>query len=240
MDVRTVAMLKDYLEVRKTQSEKAVQAGFQGAVTRSAKHLEAVDREIFSMFLSAGLEEQHLSKDRAANLPGHFREYKSWDVLAHCDHRLVGAVELKSQSGSIGNNMNNRIEEALGSGYDSRSAQEVSNLYGDTGLWLGYVFILVRSEDTQKKPQRRGVQHLVPDSIFKDKNYEERYKIAIQRMLDRKLYDAAWYLVVTVNEDSGEVSYEEPLPLATREVFETRLNSRVQEFFQAVQHVEEQ
>ncbi len=59
-------------------------------------------------------------------------------------------------------------------------------------------------------------------------------------MLDRKLYDAAWYLVVTVNEDSGEVSYEEPLPLATREVFETRLNSRVQEFFQAVQHVEEQ
>lgn len=240
MDPRTVAMLKDYFDVRKTQSDRAVQAGFQGAATRSAKHLNAVDQEIVSMFISAGMEKDNLSKDRKANLPGYFREYKSWDILAHFDNKLVAAIELKSQSGSIGNNMNNRIEEAVGSGYDSRSAQEVSQLYGSTGLWLGYVFILVRSEDTQKIPKRPGTQHLLPDAIFEDKNYEERYKIAIQRMLDRRLYDAAWFLVAFVDENSEVVSYEEPLPLATREVFETRLKSRVDEFFQAVKHTAEQ
>jgi hypothetical protein len=51
-------------------------------------------------------------------LPGFFRPTKSWDVLVTNKGRLVAAVELKSQVGSFGNNLNNRTEEAIGTAVD--------------------------------------------------------------------------------------------------------------------------
>lgn len=226
MDDSTIDILQQFFDVRSQQEAAAIARGHQGAATRSAQHLKEIEGAVVRMLIDAGLSAADV-KTGHAGLPGHFRQVKNWDIAATYRRAMVGAVEFKSQSGSIGNNQNNRIEEVLGSGYDARSAHEVSELFGPTGLWLGYVFILVRSEDTQHAPGPRG--SVVPsDPVFHRATYEDRYAIAIQRMLDRGLYDAAWFLVADLDPHRG-VTYEEPVPAASRAVFETRLRARVEE-----------
>ncbi|TON64012.1 PaeR7I family type II restriction endonuclease, partial [Vibrio parahaemolyticus] len=67
--------------------------------------------------------EIHTGKN-TSQLPGYFRPHKAWDIVVTSNGRLVAAVELKSQVGSIGNNFNNRTEEVLGSGLDLSTAIE--------------------------------------------------------------------------------------------------------------------
>lgn len=52
-------------------------------------------------------------------MPGYYRATKDWDFLIVSEKgNLVAAIELKSQVGSYGNNLNNRTEESLGSAED--------------------------------------------------------------------------------------------------------------------------
>ena len=52
-------------------------------------------------------------------VPGYYRATKDWDFLIVSNKgNLVCAIELKSQVGSYGNNLNNRTEESLGSAED--------------------------------------------------------------------------------------------------------------------------
>ena len=52
-------------------------------------------------------------------LPGYYRAEKKWDLLVISKGHLVAAIEFKSQAGeSIGNNVNNRSEEAIGMATD--------------------------------------------------------------------------------------------------------------------------
>lgn len=62
---------------------------------------------------------------------------------------LVAALEFKSQVGSVGKNINNRFEEALGTGTDTWAAQTKLAAYGDVPPWLGYVFVLREDEETE-------------------------------------------------------------------------------------------
>ena len=53
------------------------------------------------------------------HVPGYFRASKDWDLLIVSPKgNLIAAIELKSQIGSYGNNLNNRTEESLGSADD--------------------------------------------------------------------------------------------------------------------------
>jgi hypothetical protein len=64
---------------------------------------------------NAGLDRAciHTSSKTARTLPGFYRPSKEWDLLVVADGQLVAAIEVKSQVGSLGNNFNNRVEEAL-------------------------------------------------------------------------------------------------------------------------------
>ena len=53
------------------------------------------------------------------HIPGFYRATKDWDlIIISPKGDLVAAIELKSQVGSYGNNLNNRTEESLGSSED--------------------------------------------------------------------------------------------------------------------------
>ena len=60
-----------------------------------------------------------LSESRSElSVPGYFRPTKMWDILIMDKDVLIGVIEFKSQVGSLGNNFNNRCEEALGNATD--------------------------------------------------------------------------------------------------------------------------
>ena len=65
------------------------------------------------------------------HVPGYFRATKDWDLLIVSPHgNLIAAIELKSQIGSYGNNLNNRTEESLGSADDFWTAYRENTFKG--------------------------------------------------------------------------------------------------------------
>ena len=69
-------------------------------------------------------------------LPGFFRAAKLWDLVVINDGQLIAALEFKSQAGpSLGNNFNNRAEEAIRSAHDLRMAWRACKrrAFGTTG-----------------------------------------------------------------------------------------------------------
>lgn len=71
-------------------------------------------------------------------VPGYFRATKDWDFLVISPKgNLVAAIELKSQVGSYGNNLNNRTEESLGSAEDFWTAFREKAFPCNQTPWLG-------------------------------------------------------------------------------------------------------
>jgi hypothetical protein len=71
--------------------------------------------DIFTELITqTGIPLQYIYRKKAVELPGFFRPTKEWDLLVIRDHKLVAAIEAKSQVGpSFGNNFNNQTEEAM-------------------------------------------------------------------------------------------------------------------------------
>jgi hypothetical protein len=160
----------------------------------------------------------------ASNLPSFFRASKNWDVVV-CkrplisqlrvgrydgSEKLIAVIEFKSQLGSVGNNQNNRIEESIGSAEDFWASYENKNFQRLTPRpWLGYLFVGHYGEGDETKPVK-VTQPIIPtDPIFVSAkgnfrversavvgvSYAERYRIFLERMLAKKRYDGACFLV---------------------------------------------
>lgn len=72
------------------------------------------------------------------HIPGYFRASKDWDLLIVSPKgNLIAAIELKSQVGSYGNNLNNRTEESLGSAEDFWTAYREKSFKCTQTPWLG-------------------------------------------------------------------------------------------------------
>lgn len=180
----------------------------------------------------------------AANLPSFFRASKNWDVVVckHAHHKtggkvppkLVAAIEFKSQHKSIGNNQNNRIEESIGNAVDFW--QSYDNLNFSRLLprpWLGYLFIGTYAEgDENKSVEIR--QPLIPsdpgfgdcdkdrrviDTVIDGPSYAQRYKIFLQRMIAKKLYDGACFLVTHESIAAMTPNYRVLFPELSGECF---------------------
>lgn len=124
--------------------------------------------------------------------------------------QLIAAIEFKSQEGSVGNNQNNRMEESIGSATDFWAAYEAGSFGAlQPRPWLGYLFV-GRYEDEDVD---RGVEikqpHFLTDPVFDGKNpndrlsqnkyvgpsYAHRYRIFLDRVIAKKLYDAGCFIV---------------------------------------------
>ena len=217
-----------------------------GSGVRSGKTLDGFICIFENIIKNSGLSDVqiHTSK-QASQLPGYFRPHKSWDLVAISNGRLIAAIELKSQVGSIGNNFNNRTEEVLGSGVDLHTAIEESAFGLDAEIFTGYLIVLEDSDKTRGPakismnyfPVMRGFladesirdSEYLPDESGKyprvqGLSYVERYDLLCKRLMLKNLYTAA-ALVLADEGRANEGSYRSCTPQTSIDAFLTKLEN---------------
>ena len=174
------------------------------------------------IFMDAGMPANSITYE--PYLPGFYRPRKRWDMAVRYKGALVAALEFKSQVGSVGKNINNRFEEALGTGTDTWAAQGKFAAFGDVPPWLGYVFVLREDEETETL--NRSTDALFPgDPAFAGMSYSQRYQEMLRRFISDNIYQAGWF--ITTKSDEGRVSYGEPLATASGKAFRAAVQGRV-------------
>lgn len=194
---------------RDLQAQAQVQAGKLDAGTRGAvtggKHLEPLQQVVASLFDSLGTQGADVRSSGRIRLPGYYRRSKDWDLLVTHKNVLVAAIEFKSQVGSIGNNFNNRTEEALGNAVDIWRAYE-EGVFGQVRPWLGFIFVAEHSPTTTRTSTRDHATLYPADPIFKGTSYLDRYRILGRRLMRERLYDA----VSVIATEKGQGIHSEP------------------------------
>lgn len=167
------------------------------------------------------------SADRHTVLPGYYRPVKDWDVVVMRDEALVAAIEFKSQVGSLGNNFNNRAEEAIGMGEDLRVAFREGRLGTHARPFVGYL-LLVGESDRAVKPVRAVSKHFDVDPVFERASYAARYDELCRRLVREGLYEAAT-LLLSKPGDGPDGVYREWADDTGIRPFVARLAARIAE-----------
>ena len=173
----------------------------QGSVL-AGKQLNAFLHLLSNIAYKAGIPRECIYL-KNNHIPGFFRASKDWDLLIVSPKgNLIAAIELKSQVGSYGNNLNNRTEEALGSAEDFWTAYREKSFKCTQTPWLGYMMI-VGKEEASTHIVKLNEPHFPVRTEFKGSTYLDRYKILCQRLLLEHKYNAVALLAT-----SGKNSYE--------------------------------
>lgn len=208
---------------RADQISALADGGLAGGAARAAGHMDGIRDLVRDIFIDAGMPEDSIVYE--PYLPGFYRARKRWDMAVRYKGALVGAVEFKSQVGSVGKNINNRFEEALGSGTDTWTAQTRFSAYGDVPPWLGYVFVLREDEETERP--NRPINALFPaDPAFRGMSYNQRYQEMLRRFMGDNIYQAGWFITTKIH-DLHRVTYAEPLATASGKAFRAAVEGRV-------------
>jgi hypothetical protein len=211
---------------RRDQMAALADSGLAGGAARAAGHMSGIRDLVRDIFVEAGAPAEGVIYE--PYLPGYFRARKKWDMAVLYRGALIAALEFKSQVGSVGKNINNRFEEALGTATDTLAAQTKLQAYGDLPPWLGYVFVL--REDDETEEAGRSVDAVFPvDPTFAGMSYTQRYQEMLRRSMGENVYQAGWYITTSIDEvdDAAPVRYAEPLSTATGRAFRAAVHGRV-------------
>jgi Restriction endonuclease XhoI len=206
-----------YWSARAANKDKQVQsgkvdAGTRGEVTGGAQ-MRALEQLVADILHEAGLNRLDVKTQTALELPGYFRATKKWDLIVVSEGQLVLAMEFKSQAGkSIGNNVNNRAEEALGSATDLWTAYREGR-FGRAAPtpFLGYFFLLEDRANVnlpvKNKEPNFGVDPVFQGAAVPTKgqraaryqgvSYAQRYELMCRRLVLERMYTAACFVVAT-------------------------------------------
>ena len=221
-----------------------VRAGISGVL--GGKTLDGFIKIIEDLIKGSGLSnvEIHTGKN-TSQLPGYFRPHKSWDVVVISKGRLIAAIELKSQVGSIGNNFNNRTEEVLGSGIDLHTAIEESAFGDDAEIFTGYLILVEDSEKTRRSatvnmnffPVMPGFleNESMRESTYQPNSsgkyprvqgisYLARYDLLCKRLVLRNIYTAT-ALIVADEAHANTGRYRDFSPQTSINTFLTKLEN---------------
>jgi len=205
-------------------------AGNRGAVT-GGKHADGFVNLIAHIVSDAGLPDATIftTQKTQRTLPGYFRPTKEWDLVIVSGSDLVGAVEVKSQVGSFGNNFNNRVEEALGNATDFWTAYKKGAYKPSQKPWLGYLFMLEEDEKSVRPTQRIDLKPFGVDEAFQELSYAKRYELVCKRLVRELLYDSACFF--TSNAKTGiRGNYDQPNPELSIRNFAISLHARAAAF----------
>jgi hypothetical protein len=160
------------------------------------------------LLYETGLPRDSIYHDHAATLPGFYRATKRLDLAVIHEGELLAVIEFKSISSSFGNNLNNRIEEALGNSTDIYAAYEEGAFTPSPNPWMG--FLLMMAENNQStSPVRVREPHFPVFDEFNPASYVDRGEQLCIKLLRNRLYDGCAYLLS--DEKSGlEGNYSEP------------------------------
>lgn len=188
-------------QARKQNERGAHDAGARGQVT-GGKHLDGFAGLVKEIGVKAGCDESDIYFNTSIPLPGYYRPQKNWDVVFLRDGKLLAAIELKSQSGSFGNNFNNRSEEVVGVSRDFWTAYREKAFGAGEAPWLGYFFFLEDSA-ASAHPVSLSKSPLPPFSIFQESSYQRRYEILCERLMLERDYTAT--ALVFSERESGRI-----------------------------------
>lgn len=197
--------------------------GVAGGVARAAGHMNGIRDLVKAIFVEAGMPDSSIVYEPF--LPGYYRARKRWDMAVFYKDSLVAAIEFKSMVGSVGKNINNRFEEALGSATDTWAAQQKFAAYGEIPPWFGYVFVLREDEETER-PGRPTDALFSTDPAFAGMSYSQRYQEMLNRFLRDNIYQAGWFITTKVDPE-GRVLFAEPLMTASGAAFRVMVEGRV-------------
>ena len=224
IDKRLQQAVQSYWQGRAANREKQEllgkkDAGARGEATGGAQ-MAAMEQLIADILCDSGLHRSDIRMRTDLELPGYFRATKKWDLLVVSKGRLIAAMEFKSQAGkSIGNNVNNRTEEAVGSANDIWTAYREGRFGTSSAPFLGYLFLL-EDQPRVTKPVGNRAPHFPVDSAFRGEprklgqeglvryqgvSYSERYALLCRRLVLERMYTAACFLVAT-NEARTRIS----------------------------------
>ena len=177
---------------------------------RAGQHLDKLAELVGDIFVDEGFAEGNVLRRRQLELPGYYRSEKRWDLLVVYKNVLAAAIEFKSQVGPVGKNINNRVEEAVGSATDVWAAHREGR-FGIVRPWLGYLLLL---EDTPeiRKPVSSSEPFFAVEAAFRETSYKDRYEVFCRRLVEERLYDAACF--VTLKRDSANPLEEPAFDLA--------------------------
>lgn len=180
--------------------------GARGQVT-SGRAMDGFAEVIKSIALETGISPNDIHDRKAGiTLPGHFRPSKRWDVTIFHKGILVATIELKSHAGkSMGNNFNNRCEEALGSAIDFWHAHDAAASSSDSiRPFVGWL-MLVESNETSTKVRARLANSLLQlDGSFKYTSYVDQYALFAERLVASGLYTSCCLLTTRLEDSSIE------------------------------------
>lgn len=193
----------------------AADYGSRAKVT-GGKQMDGFSRVVRALLESNGLQGSHILHNSKLELPGYFRPTKNWDMLVIHDGTLLAALEFKSQSGSFGNNFNNRTEEALGTASDLWTAYR-EGAFGKSHIrpWLGWLMLLEDSEKSNS-PVRVAEPYFSVFPEFHGTSYAKRYELLIQKMILEKFYDGGVLLMATAANGPNGIFSEPAIDLTMR------------------------
>jgi hypothetical protein len=222
-----------YWRIRRKQSQKQAKSGRADQGARSAvtggAQMDGFIHLIGDLIIEAGAEQSTIFFNSRLELPGFFRPTKEWDLLMVKDEQLILALEAKSQVGpSFGNNFNNRTEEAIGSALDLWTAYREGAYNGTVKPWLGYLFLLEDSAESQR-PIRVQEPHFKVFPEFVNASYAKRYELFCRKLVRERHYNVASFLM-SHEIDGRKGKYTEPADDLTFDIFARSLVSQVRAF----------
>ncbi|WP_343602232.1 PaeR7I family type II restriction endonuclease [Mycobacterium sp.] len=209
------------LQTQKQIESGKVDAGTRGSVT-GGQHLTALQDVIAEQFAPLVALGAEVRRTGILPLPGFYRRAKNWDIVVTLGNTLVAAIECKSQSGSFGNNFNNRTEESVGSAVDLWRAYEAGYV-GSVRPWLSFVFVIEHTSGSTTPVRDQGRPLYPTDPVFDESSYTDRYSILFDRLVRERLYDATC-LICTVK---GEGIHAEPMPEVSTRNLTAAIEGRV-------------
>ena len=203
MDIekRLQEAVQAYWNARASNKEKQIEggkidAGTRGEVTGGAQ-MGAMEVLVADILLDAGLKRVDVKTRTSLELPGYYRSEKKWDLIVVSDGQLVTAMEFKSQVGpSLGNNFNNRSEEAIGSATDIWVAYREGRFGKSPTPFIGYFFLL-EDGDRVNTPVRNKESYFKVDPVFDKASYSKRYELLARRLVLERVYSAACFVMAT-------------------------------------------
>jgi hypothetical protein len=215
IEKRLQAAVQSYWNARAKNKQKQIESGRIDAGTRGevtgGSQMGALEVFVSDILCDAGLKRLDIRTRTSLELPGYFRATKKWDLIVVSQNQLVLAMEFKSQAGkSIGNNVNNRSEEAVGSAKDIWIAFREGRFGNSPAPFLGYLFLL-EDRANVKTPVANKEPYFPVDPEFrgepgiprKDKPhflgvpYSKRYELLCRRLVLERLYSSACFLLAT-------------------------------------------
>ena len=225
LDEQLRKAVRRFWAVRKTQAKKAADkdTGRRKAVTGGAQ-MDGFSSLLQTLLVRRGFPREAVFSSTRRELPGWYRSQKQWDLLLVRDRKLIAALELKSQVGSLGNNFNNRAEEAIGLAVDTKAAFREGLFPRSPRPWMGYLMLL---EDTAKSTRSVKVSepHFQVCEEFRGSSYVRRYEILLHKLVLDGMFDAAC-LIAADPGGARKGTYREPSPDLTFESFARSLIGR--------------